>query len=227
MMEPGSPVSVLVVEDDEGLRALFTTLLTRHGFQNECVNDGAQALDRLARASFSVVLLDLMMTVKNCYDVLSAFADTRPALLRRTIITTGVSERDLSKIDRAGVFAVLRKPFDIDVLITTIRSCALQGGGRGPSGDGGGGTLDAAARKLEAALPHLRRMFADDVGCDQELLLRHELRRVMDKLGGVLAVAAAVEVDATRAKRYERLGRAASRLAHDDRHTARMDPSSS
>jgi CheY-like chemotaxis protein len=113
----------LVVDDDDALRTLFIALLKREGFEVECVRDGAQALDRLANDSFDVILLDLMMPVTNGYDVLRRLGECRPALLKQTIVTTGVSERDLAKLDRDSVFAVLRKPFDIHVLASTINDC--------------------------------------------------------------------------------------------------------
>ena len=205
---------MLVVEDDAGLQTLFTTLLTRDGFRVECVSDGAQALERISRCGYSVVLLDLMMRGTNGFDVLRRFAESRPAMLRKTIVTTGVSERELEKVDRKTVFAVLRKPFDIDCLISTVEECARQarGGGDGGGGQGDGG-LDRSVRKLEATLPELQRMLSSDVACDDEALLRHELRRVVRKLGGMLSVAACVEADSRRAKRYEKVGKAAARLA--------------
>jgi hypothetical protein len=56
-------------------------------------------------------------------------------------------------------------------------------------------------------------VFSSGVVCKDEALLRHELRRVVGKLGGVLAAAATLEADEKRATAYERVGKAASRLA--------------
>jgi DNA-binding response OmpR family regulator len=147
-----SRAPVLVVEDDEGLQTLFTALLARAGFRVECVSDGAQALERLARSAYSAVLLDLMMRGTNGFDVLHCLAETRPALLRRTIVTSGVSERELAKVDRGSVFAVIRKPFDIDFLIATVIACARQKEGGGTGGDPGGEIpLDESVRAAGAA----------------------------------------------------------------------------
>src|SRR5438477_11821581 len=91
--------SILVVDDDAALRTLFMALLTRHDFRVECVNDGAQALARLARSAYSVMLLDLMMPVTNGVDVMRKLAETKPSMLRRTIVTTSVTEREIAKIN--------------------------------------------------------------------------------------------------------------------------------
>jgi CheY-like chemotaxis protein len=205
--------SVLVVEDDNALRTLFLALLKRQGLRVECVNDGAEALDRLAKRAYDVILLDLMMPVVNGFDVLERLAETRPALLRRTIVTTGASERNLAKLDPDRVFAVLRKPFDINTLISTIRQCVRQTTEPQRRARYGSVTLEVSARKFEAAIPELQRLLTTGAPCERELLLRGELRRVVSRLGGVLDAVAAAESDAGLANRYEELGRAAASLS--------------
>jgi CheY-like chemotaxis protein len=205
---------VLVVDDDEALRTLFLTLITRNGFRVECVNDGTQALARLARHSYAVILLDLMMPQTNGYDVLRELARTKPHLLRRTIVTTGVSERDLAKIDEKSVFAVLRKPFDINQLIATISDCARRSNGEhdGTRGGHDEARLDDSIRQFESALPELRTLLATPA-CDGELILRSQLRRAVGELAGVIFAASSIPRDARRRERYQQLSRSASSIS--------------
>lgn len=205
-------LSVLVVEDDAALRTLFIALLNRQGFRVECVNDGAQALERLSNEAYNVMLLDLMMPIASGFDVLDRLRETSPALLRQTIVTTGVSERELAKLDHKGVFAVLRKPFDIDRLVSTVRQCARQAPKARPHKESGR-KLDRSMRKFESVIPELRKLLHTAAPCDRELMLRGELRRVMARLGRVLTDAAAMEGDADLAKRCEELGSAATQLS--------------
>lgn len=211
---------MLVVDDDDALRTLFIALLRREGFDVECVRDGSQALDRLANDSFDAILLDLMMPVTNGYDVLRRLHESRPALLKQTIVTTGVSERDLAKFDRDSVFAVLRKPFDINVLASTIRDCIRDRAVRGriaaqhiPDDDDDHSRLNGSIRKFEAALPDLREMLTSTASSDRELALRGELRRVVGQLGVAISAAASVANDSARARRYKNVGRDALHLA--------------
>lgn len=199
-------LAVLVVEDDEALRTLFLALLTRRGWHVDCVSDGGQALQRLARSTYSVVLLDLMMPVISGFDVLARLEQDDPPMLRKVIVTTGVSLRDLDKIDSSKVFAVLRKPFDINVLVSTIEACAAPRKHREMS-------LDSSVNRFEAALPHLHETFASPPACDRELMLRNELRQVVGELGGLLASVARNESDSRRADRYQKLGYRAAVLA--------------
>lgn len=199
-------LAVLVVEDDEALRTLFLALLTRRGYRVDCVSDGGQALQRLARSTYSVVLLDLMMPVTSGFDVLARLEESDPSMLRKVIVTTGVSLRDLEKIDSSKVFAVLRKPFDINVLVSTIEACATPRMHREVS-------LDSSVKRFADALPQLDETFASPPACDRELMLRHELRQVVGELGGLLATMAKIEGDSGRADQYQKLGRRASVLA--------------
>jgi CheY-like chemotaxis protein len=225
-MPPGHRAKVLVVEDDAALRTLFLALLKRDGFEVECVDNGAEALDRLSRVRYSVVLLDLMMPVTSGFDVLRIFAEKRPELLGRTIVATGASERDLAKIDRDSVYAVLRKPFDIHCLVSTIAACANQKGpilapmpfdDRYEDADDVDTDLEGSVRKFASALPDLRKLLASPAISEGELMLRDELRRVVGKVGGALSAAASIEHDTGRADRYEELGRTASRIASSQR----------
>ena len=201
----GQP-SVLVVDDDEALRVLFVALLARQGFRVECVNDGAAALQSLERSAYSVLILDLMMPGTNGFDVLERLSATQPAMLRRTIVATGVSSRELAKIDDASVFAVLRKPFDIDSLVTKVRECADQ--------DEGDEKLDGSVRKLERVLPALRQTLKSSAVATHELMLRNELRRVVAEVARLLFAVACGEANTERAARWQHAGQHAAQLAY-------------
>lgn len=52
---------VLVVDDDESLRLLYTSELTDEGYEVEAVSSGKEALDYLDRTKPDVVILDIKM----------------------------------------------------------------------------------------------------------------------------------------------------------------------
>jgi CheY-like chemotaxis protein len=52
---------VLIVEDNAALQKIYVTLLTKEGFDVECVGDGAQALSRAETRPPDLILLDMMM----------------------------------------------------------------------------------------------------------------------------------------------------------------------
>jgi DNA-binding NtrC family response regulator len=212
---------VLVVEDDAALRTLFMALLTRHGYQVECVRDCDEALHRITRAAYAVVILDLVAAAAGA-DVLRRINEAEPALLQRTIITTGMAARELARLDCSLAFAVVRKPFDIDDLVAKVHACARGRESRRQHRtrvssrqleDDREAKLDRSMRRFASALPELNETFLSSPVCDGEAMLRGEMRRLAGELAQTLAAAAAADADRNRARRYALLGQNALRMA--------------
>jgi two-component system response regulator ResD len=112
---------VLVVDDDDAIRALLFTILRRRGFAVDTANNGEEAMSRSAKCRYAVVLLDLMMPKMSGYEVLERLeqesADTRPLVI---VLTAGNEPRNLSPELVAGA---IRKPFDIEMLVDMVRAC--------------------------------------------------------------------------------------------------------
>ena len=121
---PAPEVSVLVVDDDQALRGFFTTLLSRKGFSVDCAADGRVAYDQLSHHNYSVILLDLMMPGVNGFELLERIQRESPTLLDRVIVMTGASQRSIEKLDTSRVWGMIRKPFDINQLLSTTIECA-------------------------------------------------------------------------------------------------------
>ena len=88
--------SILIVDDDDAIRALLRTILQRRGLAADSARDGNEALECLARSRYAVMLLDLMMPRESGWDVLGEIA--RWPLNRRPIIivlTAGPEPRTL------------------------------------------------------------------------------------------------------------------------------------
>lgn len=121
---PGRKWSALIVDDDPGLQGLFLTLLTREGFSVDCAANGRVAFEYLKRRSYSVILLDLMMPDVNGFELLERIERDSPGILRRVVVLTGAAQRVVEELDDSRIWGVIRKPFDIDVLLSATRQCA-------------------------------------------------------------------------------------------------------
>lgn len=112
---------ILVVEDDEPIRALLFTILRRRGFRVDTASNGHDAIERLKRCNYSLVLLDLMMPVMSGHQFLEALEELqskhRPLVL---VLTAGAVPRDLNPNVVAGT---IRKPFDVELLTDTVSAC--------------------------------------------------------------------------------------------------------
>jgi len=112
---------VLVAEDDAEVRALIGAVLRRSGHTIEFAGDGHEAIEALNESDFNVILLDLMMPSASGFEVLAWMHRAKPGMAQRSvIILTAMAERDLKNLTTGRVFAVLRKPFDIDDLQAKI-----------------------------------------------------------------------------------------------------------
>jgi len=114
---------ILVVDDDDAIRALLLTVLRRRGFRVDTARNGAEALERSERCRYALLLLDLMMPRLNGYQVLKEI-ESWPAAKRPSIIvlTAGNEPRNISADLVAGT---MRKPFDIELLFDLVVACML------------------------------------------------------------------------------------------------------
>ena len=112
---------ILVVEDDDAIRALLLTILQRRGFKVDTSSNGADAIKRLSDCIYSVILLDMMMPVMSGYEFLADLErrrnEQRPLVI---VLTAGAPPRDLNPDIVAGT---IRKPFDVELLVDTIEAC--------------------------------------------------------------------------------------------------------
>lgn len=118
---------VLVVDDDEAIRTLLFIVLRRRGFAVDRARNGDEAIEMMERCRYAVALLDLMMPVKNGWDVLDWMGkqprSERPLAI---VLTAGMSARSLSPDVVAGT---LHKPFDVELLLDMVQACASFGDG--------------------------------------------------------------------------------------------------
>jgi CheY-like chemotaxis protein len=123
-----SPERVLIAEDDDGVRMLINTVLKRNGYAVDLVRNGAEAIERIAAFDYQAILLDLNMPMANGFEVISYLEVTSPdRLAERVIVLTAVSNSQLRKLDGKPVFRILRKPFDLDELLSTVAECCKTG----------------------------------------------------------------------------------------------------
>ena len=146
---------VLVVEDQPLNREVATGMLTSLGLRVETANDGQQALDRLEREQFDLVLMDCEMPVM---DGLSAAAALRrreigPARTPVVALTADATDTGRDACLAAGMDDYLTKPFSRDVLHTTLSKWLVQGAVVADAPLGDEQLLDRATLDALRALP--------------------------------------------------------------------------
>ena len=101
--------TILVVDDEEGIRYFLERFLTREGYQVVTASSGEAALARLASTEFDVVLLDLKMKGMGGMEVLADLRQRWPAT-SVIILTAHASLESAVEALRCGAHDYLFKP---------------------------------------------------------------------------------------------------------------------
>ncbi len=104
--------TVLLVEDEDGLRKVMRDLLEREGFRVAEAPDGVQALDQVDRVAPDIVVLDLNLPGLDGYTVLQQLR-SRPATARLPVVvlTAKGDEENEVRVFELGADDFLTKPF--------------------------------------------------------------------------------------------------------------------
>ena len=114
-----SALSILVVEDDEGLQNLLRRLLSQEGRQVKVVGSGQEAIRVAQEIPVHVLMTDLKLPDIDGLAVLERILQIDPRVIG--IVMTGQGSIDCAvKAMKAGAFDFLTKPFDNEVVVGSI-----------------------------------------------------------------------------------------------------------
>jgi CheY-like chemotaxis protein len=116
---------ILVVEDDDAIRALVVAALRREPFEVHAAINGADALNFTRTSEYSVILLDLMMPALNGIEFLEAFQEATPNARTVIFIMTAYDDVTVLRLRPELVHGIVRKPFDVPQLVSMVREVAL------------------------------------------------------------------------------------------------------
>jgi len=114
----GGAISILLVEDDAGIRETLAEYLACEGHDVAVACDGAQGLARVAERRPDLVVLDLQMPVLDGRGFVAALRADPATRSIPVLLMTGAATASFAGPD---VEAVLSKPFQLDQLVSAIR----------------------------------------------------------------------------------------------------------
>jgi len=107
---------LLIVDDLEDNRIILQRRFQRRGFEAVAVTSGAEALDILARETFDLVLLDIVMPQMDGFEVLTRIRRIYTASeLPVIMVTVKDSSADVVRALKLGASDYVTKPVDFDV----------------------------------------------------------------------------------------------------------------
>jgi CheY-like chemotaxis protein len=112
-----------VVDDEPGMRATLAANLELEGYEVMEAEDGRRALALFQQQPFELVITDIRMPGLNGVDTLRALRKIRPKAT--VVLMTGFAlERLIDQGIAEGAYAVLQKPFSMDVVMRVIARAA-------------------------------------------------------------------------------------------------------
>jgi len=124
---------ILLVEDEEHLAIGIRFNLEAEGFTATLVADGPSALEALRQAQppIDLVVLDIMLPGMSGYAVCEAIRE-QDAGLPIVMLTARTLVEDRIRGFNAGADVYLQKPFDLEELLSVVRSLLSRRGRSGP-----------------------------------------------------------------------------------------------
>jgi len=117
---PGGGKSILIIDDDPGIRLGFREALRAAGFQVESAEDGQEGLKATMKRDFDLILLDVFMPNMNGLDCIRALKISRPEV--PVIIITANEESEIAKqAFKCGARDLIPKPVPNEMLVRAVR----------------------------------------------------------------------------------------------------------
>ena len=112
--------SILVVDDDAGVRKTLSSILSENGYLIVTAEDGKQALRATEKEYFDAALIDIELPDMKGTELLLRLKERQPRMVR--IIVTGFpSIENAIKAVNQGADGYVLKPFDVGELLEMIR----------------------------------------------------------------------------------------------------------
>jgi DNA-binding response OmpR family regulator len=111
---------VLIVEDDDSICEVISTILTDAGYESVCAQSAERALRQVEERRPGLILLDLSVARADLDALLAAYRRSPDDAAPVVVMSGHPRIRDLAS--EIGTDAVLEKPFDVLVLLDTVEA---------------------------------------------------------------------------------------------------------
>ena len=119
--------TILIVDDEPGVRDLLQDALENAGYQTELASNGAEALDQLRRKSADICIVDINMPIMDGFEFLTRLRehDVKTPVL---MLSARDSADDVAQGLRYGADDYVRKPFSLEEILLRISAILRRSG---------------------------------------------------------------------------------------------------
>lgn len=122
---PNSKSTILVVDDQPGIRRLLLEVLTEEGYDVHTAANGYEGMQKAKEVNPTLILMDMKMPGMDGIETLRELKQLNQA--EKVIMMTAYGELGLVNIAKElGAYAYVTKPFDIIELCTMIEHVISQ-----------------------------------------------------------------------------------------------------
>jgi len=122
VVTPSRPL-ILIVDDDQALRAMIATRLRREGFDTIEAGETAPALELVRQHRVDLACVDLMLPIESGFSLCSALRrDPKNAEIGIVVVTARTSLEDTTRAMESGADRVVYKPVRMPEFLATVRA---------------------------------------------------------------------------------------------------------
>jgi len=116
----GETARILIVDDDENIRKVLTTILEDEGYIVESVGTAKKAIAKTGKKFYNLALIDVRLPDMEGIELLTRMKDATPKM-RKIIITGYPTLQNAVEAVNRGADAYVLKPFDMEKVLETIK----------------------------------------------------------------------------------------------------------
>lgn len=114
-------ITILIVEDDENLNALYRSVLVKAGFEIFSANNGVEALEVLDNQHVDLIITDIMMPEMDGFELAKELRDAG-FMLPILVITAKESFEDKRLGFGIGIDDYMVKPIDVNEMVLRVEA---------------------------------------------------------------------------------------------------------
>ncbi len=112
--------TLLVIDDDPGVRGLFQTALESAGYRVLIAESGQHSLNLLSHCAVDVILADSLMLGNDGLELIPRLRSAQPGSKIIAMSEAAGSGRSLNRVKAAGADHAITKPCSIQTLLDAI-----------------------------------------------------------------------------------------------------------
>jgi two-component system, NtrC family, nitrogen regulation response regulator NtrX len=115
------PATILIVDDEVGIRQSLGALLRDEGYEIEAVASGEECLEQIGRRNFDLILLDVWLKKMDGLETLERIQQIEAAPMAVMISGHGNIETAV-RATKLGAFDFIEKPLSLEKIVLVVRN---------------------------------------------------------------------------------------------------------